>query len=112
MYLYYQDLYDDSESQLIGEYETTEELVKKIKQICNDGHDICPNYIPTYDEYISGNLGKYLKYLKNYEYLFYIPTNEEINNLNDDDFIYIIKNYFDDEYTYYVSKKKINNYEC
>ena len=117
MYLYYNDSYNEYVPQFIDEYKTIEQLMNKIKKQCDDGHKICPDYIPTYEEYKTGKLKKnsedlkYSKYLKNNEYLFHIPTNKEIKKLKKNDFIYIIRDYFDDEYTFYVTKNKLDNYE-
>lgn len=104
MYLYYQDIRADCEPEFIGEYETVELMMLKIKQQCDDGHDECPEFIPTYEEYLTNNFSNYAEY---YEYSFHMPTYEEIQNLGDDDYINIIRDCVDDEYAYLVTKTKI-----
>lgn len=108
MYLYYQDLRADCEPEFIGKYDTIEEMMLKVKQECDNGHEECPNDIPSYNEYLSGDFSNYPDY---YEYSFHMPTYEEINNLQEDDFITIIKDFVDDEYMYLVSNVKYNSEE-
>lgn len=104
MYLYYQDLLPDCNAEFIAEYETVDEMMKKIKQQCDDGHDECPEYVPTFNEYLSNDFSKYSD---NYEYSLYIPTDDEVNKLKEDDYINIIKDCVDDEYAYFVTKYKL-----
>lgn len=106
MYLYYQDLRADCEPEFINEYDSIDKMMEKIKQQCDDGHNECPEFIPTYEEYIKEDFSQYSD---DNEYSFHFPTIEEINNLVDDNCIFIIKDYVDgDEYGYCVTKNKID----
>jgi hypothetical protein len=100
MYLYYQDLIPDAEPELIGEYDTIDEMMLKVKEECDNGHEECPEFIPSYEEYLNNDFTNY----PDGEYSLVIPTYEDIEN---NDIVYIIKNYTDDEYVYVVTKEEV-----
>lgn len=102
MFLYYQLLEADYEAELIGEYNTMDQVMEKIKQECDNGHEECPNFIPSYDEYVNGDFDAYDS---DDDHSFYVPSDEEVNELDEDGYINIIKNYIDgEECAYFVTK--------
>jgi len=104
MYLYYQDISPDYDLELIGQYESIEKIMLKIKEECDKGHKDCPEYIPCYEEFVIGDFSKY----PDYQYVFHIPTVNEIKNMLDYEYIYIIRAYIDDSYAYLLSKQQID----
>lgn len=102
MFLYYQLLEPDCEAELMGEYNTMDQVMERLKKECDDGHEECPTFTPCYDEYISGNFDAYDS---DDEHTLYIPSDEEVNELDEDGNINIIKSYIDgDEFAYFVTK--------
>ena len=105
MFLYYQLLEADCNAELIGEYNTMEQVMEKIKQQCDDGHEECPRHIPTYDEYVNGDFDAYDS---DDEHVFYVPTDEEVDELDEDGYINIIEDFVDGvEEAYFVTKYMI-----
>lgn len=105
MFLYYQTLVADYEPEFIGEYDTIEELMEKIKQEFDEGHEACPDAIPTFNEFVNKDFSNYDD---DNDYIFYKPSEDEINALNKNEFIKVIYEYVDGiEEAYIVSKYKI-----
>jgi hypothetical protein len=106
MFLYYQDIKQDSEPSFIGEFNTIIELLVYIKRECDEGHTELPNQIPTFDEYLSNDFDNYPD---EYEYSFYMPTNTELDNLKDHEYISIIHDISPNEYVYFITSNKITD---
>lgn len=97
MFLYYQLLRADCNAELISEYNTME----KIKQQCDE----CPDFIPTYDEYLRKDFSNYDS---DFEYTMYIPNDEEVDALLPDGFITVIYEFVDgEEESYLVTKYRL-----
>lgn len=99
MHLYYQDVGPDYEPEYLGTYDTISEMMLKIKEETNNGHEELPDCIPSYDEYV---LEDFSNYPEEYEYSFHMPTEDEIKN---NDYVVIIKDCVDDEYMYLVTNE-------
>lgn len=106
MFLYYQDIGPDYEPELIGEFDTLEELIIRIKAECDNGHEDVPDEIPSFDEYVAGDFSNYSD---EFSYTFNLPTKEEIDILKDGDFIVIIHDDTSCEYKYFVTNYKITD---
>lgn len=110
MFLYYENMDADCDAELIGEYDTIEQVMSKIKEECDNGHEECPEYIPSFDDYLSNDFSSYNS---DYEYKLYVPTNEEVDMLDKNGHINIIYSFIDgDESVYVVTKYELQeNYD-
>ncbi len=105
MFLYYQDIGVNGELELVDEFSNLDDLMLKIEEQCNDGHNEYPSFIPTFNEYVSNDFSNYDN---EYTYLFKYPTLDEINSLGKNKYITIIKDDIKyEKHIYLVSKYEI-----
>jgi hypothetical protein len=99
MFLYYREA--DCESELIGQYDTIEQVMKNLKRLCDGMHTKFPDCMPSYDEYTRGD---FIMYNSSCDFTFYMPSDEEVSTLPQDGFINIIHDYTSDTYAFLVTK--------
>jgi hypothetical protein len=89
LYLYYYlDYYH-----LVDTFDTLEDLMLNLKQICDDNHEEYPDIAPSYEEYVSNNFDNYNNNTRDHS--FYMPTKEEIKKLKNEEYIGIISSNVD-----------------
>lgn len=107
MFLYHEGPRFDDDPELLGCFTQISDVIAELKKECDNGHEICPDIIPSFDEYSAESFDKYTK--TKHKYFVDDLSESNVKELADDEVLELIRYTNPDEdgwWTYYVKNSK------